>query len=75
MVPWHLPAMTLKNGRRGEVQTLMSVATSAGTVCSNSALTCHGPKAWPKRGQLKVLFIACDIVRRHGLWYLGTYQQ
>ena len=54
---------------------LLSVATSVGTVHSNSALTCHGPKAWPKRGQPKVLFIACDIVRRHGLQYLSTYQQ
>ena len=30
-VPWHLPVTTPKNGQRGEVQTLLSVATSAGT--------------------------------------------
>ena len=75
MVPWHLPATTPKNGQRGEAQTLLSVATSAGTVRSKSALTCHGPDAWPKRGQQKVLFIACDIVRGHGLQRLSTYQR
>ena len=74
-VPWHLPAMAPKNGRRGEAQTLLSVATSAGTVCSKSALTCHGPDTWPKRGQQKALFVACDIIRGHGLECLSTYQQ
>ena len=50
-VPQHLPVTTLKNGRRGEAQTLLSVAMSVGMVHGNLALTCNGPKAWPKRGQ------------------------
>ena len=75
MVPQHLPVTTPKNGRRGEAQTLLSVATSVCTVRSNSALTCHGPDAWLKRGQQKVLFVACDIVRGHGLQHLSTYQR
>ena len=74
-VPRHLPATTPKNGQRGEAQMLLSVATSAGTVHSKSALTCHGPDAWPKRGQQKVLFVACDIIRGHGLQRLSTYQR
>ena len=62
MVPQHLPATTPKNGRRGEAQTLLSVATSAGTVRGNSALTCGDPEEQVK-GQ-----IACVVTGLLAWW-------
>ena len=58
--------MTTKNGRRGEVQTLLSVATSAGTVHGHSALTCDDSEERAKgqiaRGYRVVGMVAYVVV-------------